>query len=152
MQECPWKVVKEGEELKLVRSYLSKAESISVGKVEKMETDQQGSRTPEVICSHTNVCAPREIATVISNYFSGRITVNVGGTNVTALIDSGASLSIIHDSLLSQIKKTRTRDSDVDLRTADNSSFRTSGIITTHLKIGILEKEIELVTTPCNMP
>jgi hypothetical protein len=152
VQECPWKVVKEGEEIKLVRSYLPKTEPISVGKVEKMETDQQGSRTPEVICSHTNVCAPREIATVISNYFSGRITVNVGGTNVTALIDSGASLSIIHDSLLSQIKKTRTRDSDVDLRTADNSSFRTSGIITTHLKIGILEKEIELVTTPCNMP
>ena len=69
-----------------------------------------GSRTlDKAICQKIDVQISRRIATVLSRKdFNGHHRITIGGFKVIALIDSGSSVSVIHDSLLSKIQKVGT--------------------------------------------
>ena len=132
VSDCPFQVTKDGDEIKLTRNYFYY---------------QDGSRTHEAIVLSNDVAVTPRAAP-----FSGRVKVKIGNQKTNALIDSGASVSVVSEHLARNLKIRKQIVGNCNITTANNSALSTTRSFEIPVKIGDAIKELTVVATEENLP
>lgn len=79
---------------------------------------------------------------------SNTLSVVVEGIDVEALVDTGASISIIREDVCSKLRKVRTTYPGPSLRGANNAIIQPSGLRTARVSIAGIRHHIQLAVLP----
>ncbi|UYV78866.1 hypothetical protein LAZ67_17000050 [Cordylochernes scorpioides] len=80
------------------------------------------------------------------------VEIIFGDIAFSALVDSGASFSVISDGLRRQLKKTMFKDSGMTLKVADGKNVTSFGRCTISLSINVLKQPLEFIVLPNTNP
>ena len=163
IQQCPYTLVKTDDDIKLVRKiYFRKSkENLTLKGVDfieekptansnedQKETKRDGTRAPEVIHLKMSVDEPRGISA-----FDGRVDIELGNRQLTTLIDSGASVSLIAENVLTEKERERVIHKSTSLKTANSSTLETTGQLEAEIRIGKEgDHTVKFLTTNQTLP